>query len=177
MLVAADAVNEATARATCAGIEGCRPVWRGSRRTLAAAVLAIGKHESGYAGYVGTGHCDEGPKGMRCDNGQARTYWQTWKVACPAAWSAEPGSDAEIRAGAQCAARLLAGAYLFCAKPDLTEDQRWQRAFGRYAGQGCEWRGGTERVATLHQVLDQFGKIRPEQVEPTITLVSELSRD
>ena len=48
----AEAISEATARATCVGTwatPDCRPVWKGSRRELAAGILALGKHESHYA--------------------------------------------------------------------------------------------------------------------------------
>jgi hypothetical protein len=63
----------------------------------AAAMVAIGQHESRWAAYVTDGRCHEGPAGQRCDNGRARGPWQLH------GWCKAKTPDGE----AECAARLL----------------------------------------------------------------------
>lgn len=148
---------DAADRATCTGawsqVEGCRRIWPGNKRDLLAASTALGMHETHYAQAVYEGRCHELPKGMRCDNGNARTYWQQWRVACPEAWSTEPGSEDEVKAGAWCAMRLLASAYRMCEGE--TEDN-WAAAFRKYGGHSCRSRGAEDRVATMRRVLTKL---------------------
>lgn len=148
---------EAADRATCTGtwknVEGCRRIWNGPKRQLIAASAALGEHETHYAQAVYEGRCHELPKGMRCDNGKARTYWQQWAVACPEVWSTEPGSEAEVQAGAWCSMRLLASAYKMCAGET---DNDWAAAFRRYGGHSCRSLGATDRVATMERVLSKL---------------------
>jgi len=160
----AQAIDQATAQATCASAfskKECNPVWLGSRRQLAAALIAVGWHESKFAQAIGEGHCDSLPKGMRCDNGRARSYFQLWQVSCPAAWQEPHGSTAELRQSSWCAARLLSSAYRFCSADEENPDP-WARAFGRYAGRTCGWVGGIGRVRTMRRVLSSFD--RPVEV-------------
>jgi hypothetical protein len=158
------AIDQATLRATCSGpfaLKDCNRVWPGSRRQLAAALVTIGWHESKFAQAIGRGDCQSLPKGMRCDNGRARSYWQLWKVSCPAGWAEEHGSSAELRQSSWCAARLLSSSYRFCFDDDVPLDP-WARAFGRYAGRSCRWIGGSGRVRTMRRVLSSFD--RPVEV-------------
>jgi hypothetical protein len=154
--IAAEAIGNATARAMCLEAwakEDCRRAWRRDRRELAAALIALGHFETKYAQYVGEGRCHDGPRGQRCDDGNARTYWQTWAVACPDAWKASPGSREEVEAGAWCAARLLSGAYNFCKEP---AGDGWARAFGRYGGRACGWDGGAERAKLMRKIQSKL---------------------
>lgn len=152
----AHSVDRAVDRATCTGDwksqADCRRVWNGSKRELTAAVIAIGFHESTYAQAVYEGKCETLPKGMRCDNGRARTYWQLWKSACPEAWQTEPGSDEQVDAGAWCAAKQLSYFYGYCQT--LTGEDHWSAAFTAYAGRGCKtWPGSAARRATMNRLL------------------------
>lgn len=151
--LAARAVASAVERARCEGVwasPACRPVWGGDPLELAAAVVALGNHETHYAELVGAGRCEEMPEGQRCDHGRARTYWQAWASACPAAWAEEPGSRRELEAAAWCATRLMAGGARFCADRGAPPD--WAGAFSRYAGHNaCRTRSDrvTARVRTM----------------------------
>jgi hypothetical protein len=160
-------IDQATLRAVCAGVfqtEDCKRTWMGTRRQLAAAMVSLGWHESKYAQAIGEGRCHDLPKGMQCDNGHARGYWQSWKVACPAAWQVEHGSPTELSESSWCAARLLSSAYRFCSDWEHQPDP-WARAFGRYAGRGCSWIGGPPRVRTMRRVLASFDRpVLPSEV-------------
>lgn len=163
----AAAISSGVQHAACAGAwkhsEACVKVWPGSLAELSAGVLAIVEHESHSAAYVAEGRCHEGKPGERCDDGKARTVFQLHQQACPAVWNTDPGSDAEMRAGAYCAARLLAGAVRFCSEPG--QPLNWTGAYGRYAGLGCGWVGGTKRAATRLRLLVAMQQVRtPEPV-------------
>lgn len=152
----AAAVDQAVDRATCTGEFNqptCRRVWNGSKRDLAAAIVALGFHETHYAQKISEGRCHELPKGMRCDNGRARSYWQTWAVACPEVWQTDPGSEEEVKAGAWCAARLLSSAYRMCQGET---DDDWAAAFSRYGGRSCKSQAYRERSATLRRLLTKM---------------------
>lgn len=81
---------------------------------IAKALVVYGRAETHFARYVGEGRCSEGPKGSRCDEGKARTYWQLWEQTCPAAWAEVQGSQAELVAAAVCAARLMRSGWAKC---------------------------------------------------------------
>jgi hypothetical protein len=151
----ADGVN----RATCTGryaVADCRRVWNGNKRDLAAAVISLGFYETRYAQAVSEGKCHTLPKGMRCDNGKALGFWQQWVAACPEAWAAERGSEAERRAGAWCAARLLANHYNYCRTLTGSIDP-WIAAYSMYGGQGCKaWPGAEKRRLLLTKVLSKL---------------------
>lgn len=115
----------------------------------AAALLALGWHESRFARYVGEGRCHEGPPGARCDPNrhgvrQARTYWQLHRVACPAAWALPEGSAAELQVAARCAAGLLIGAEHRCRH--RTPYGLLAGAFSGYRGIACDWRPSRARA-------------------------------
>lgn len=151
----AAAISSGVHHAACTGAwahsDSCVKVWRGSLTELSAGLLAIVEHESHSAAYVATGNCAAGPAGARCDNGRARTVFQVWKTACPDVWQTDPGSEAEMRTGAYCAARLLSSALRFCT--EVGEPPNWPGAYGRYAGQGCGWIGGQKREMTRRKLL------------------------
>ncbi len=96
----------------------------------AAALIAQGFGESGFAGYVIEDRCHEGPKGARCDpdrqgRARARGPWQVWAVACPDAW-ALPAGHASLHLEARCAVRLLRGGRQRCGD--------WEGAFASMGG-------------------------------------------
>lgn len=120
----------------------------------AAALLALGFHESRFAAYVGEGRCHEGPKGARCDNGKARGYFQLWLVACPSAWRLEPGSRESLRAEARCAARAWRGARLRCRNRHPAGPIAG--AFAGYRGADCEWSRGARRAKTWDRLVGRL---------------------
>lgn len=115
--------------------------------TEAAALIALGYHETAFARYVLDGHCEQGPIGARCDGGRARGPWQVWSW-CRGAWAhpAGPaGARASLRAEARCAVGLLRAARTRCAA------EGWPGVFAGYRRlASCRWSGATRRVATLH---------------------------
>jgi hypothetical protein len=120
----------------------------------AAALLAIGFHESRFAAYVGQGRCHEGPKGARCDEGRARGYWQLWRVACPPAWRLEPGSREALHAEARCAARAWRGALWRCRRRHPAGPIAG--AFAGYRGADCEWARGARRAQTFERIASKL---------------------
>ena len=124
---------------------------------VAAALLTLGKLESGWAAYVGNGECASGPRGMRCDPDKrtgvprARSYWQVHVGACPQAWREEPGSLEELRAAARCAARHWSGARLRCRGRHPSGDDAG--AFSGYRSNTCDWPGGTYRAREYTRML------------------------
>lgn len=149
----ATAVSSAVQHAQCVGAwkgsDSCKVIWGGNPRELAAAVLALGEHETHYAKLVQSGRCSEMPVGQQCDNGNARGPWQQWPKACPEMWRELAGSAAALRAGAWCAARLLVGAANVCAERDAGPN--WAGAFSRYGGQQRCRPGNAARVATMRR--------------------------
>lgn len=104
----------------------------GAARTLqeAAALIAQGQGETGFAAYVLEGRCHEGPRGARCDpdrqgRARARGPWQVWRVACPDAWELPVGHESLHREAA-CALRLLRAGRMRC--------QSWVGAFASLGG-------------------------------------------
>jgi hypothetical protein len=155
----AAAVSSAVMHARCKGAwkgTDCRPVWRGSPLELAAALLAWGRYESHWSAEVQSGNCAAlGPRA--CDHNQARGPWQAWAVACPQLHQVEPGSDAALREGAWCSARLWAGALRFCTEPG--EAPNYAGAFSR-AGLGgpcmTDRVGPRRRAAALPRILNDL---------------------
>ena len=125
---------------------------------MAAALLALGWHESGYASRVQLGECHAMPPDQRCDGGRARGPWQAWRVSCPVLWDLEQGSLEAVEAGAECAARYLAGAKTRC-RSEATDE--WAGAFSGYAGARCWWSGGVAREATRQRLLPLLDRTEP----------------
>jgi len=115
-------------------------------RTEAAALIAVAWHESRFSAHVQTGRCNELPKGMQCDGGQARSIFQLHRGACPELW--ETPVNEHTRIGARCAMRLLRGFRERCASVS--------GAFGMYAARSCKWKGGVSRETTMRKVLEQW---------------------
>ena len=100
----------------------------------AAALIALGWHETKFARLVIEGRCSDMPAGSRCDNGRARGVWQAWHVACPVAYRFPAGSSESLRAEARCAAGNLYAARHRCAErnANIIAGQ-----FSGYAGASC----------------------------------------
>lgn len=109
--------------------------------TEAAALVALGYHETAYARFVLDGVCYQGPVGARCDGGKARGAWQVWNW-CRPLWAAPENAPGRHLAGARCAISLLRRGRQQCGT--------LAGAFGVYAGKGCEWKGGPGRVRTTN---------------------------
>lgn len=128
----------------------------------AAAMVAVGRHESRWARYILEGRCLDGPPGLQCDlkpNGEPWSIgpWQLRKVACPEAW--EPAASPYIHA--RCAARLLLGAKSRCA--GIHPGGEWAGAFSGF-NVGCQWPGAVERERTRKSVLSRLWATRwPDQ--------------
>jgi len=155
-------IEQVSAEATCADQpKPCRRIWPGPRTKLALAMYAIAYHESKFAHYVGSGHCEDGPRSARCDNGQARTYWQMHPQTCPEAWAAEPGSHAELEAAARCTVRVFAASARICSAPGTkwwAEGMpSWSLIFAKYGGQECSWPGGAAREITMISIEQKLG--------------------
>jgi hypothetical protein len=116
----------------------------------AAALIALGWHETKFARAVIEGRCSEMPAGSRCDNGRARGVWQAWNVACPAAYRFADGSLESLRAEVRCAVGNLYSARNRCERraPEL-----WGGAFSGYRGASCLWPAAARRVQTMREVL------------------------
>lgn len=118
---------------------------------LAAALIALGQHESGFAQYVGEG-CDPVPKGAaNCDGGRARSYWQAWRVACPRAWELPRGSREATIAFAVCAGKKLQGQAKRCQGQHPAG--YWAGAFSGYRSTPCDWKPAAERARTMQVKL------------------------
>ena len=109
-------------------------------KTMSAALMTIAYKESRLAKNVGMGRCDLMPKGENCDAGRARTYFQIWKVACPAVHDENlvPGSQEELDIAAGCAARLLNAALKRCNGKNPYGV--WAGGFSGYRSYDCDWR-------------------------------------
>jgi hypothetical protein len=123
----------------------------GDDRQIAAALIAVGYHESRFARYVVEGRCMDGPPGARCDNGRARGVFQLWQVACSSAYQHPAGSLASMRAEARCAANLWRGARGRCRdRHPAGDDAGAMSGYGR--GSVCTWGPGAARAATMRAV-------------------------
>ena len=110
----------------------------------AAALVALGWHESRFARYVLEDRCQDGPKGARCDEGRARGPWQVWGRWCRAVDRASE---------ARCALATLRLGKQRCAS--------WEGGFAALAGHpSCEWPGARKRVQTMRRVLAELPRVR-----------------
>jgi len=130
-----------------------------ANRVEAATLAALAWHETKLSRLVLEGHCDQLPKGMRCDGGRALGPWQLHQQACPKAWAlATPNGGPEgqresLREQARCAIRLL-----------RWNGQRGKEhtptplhaAFAGYAAQRWTWPGAEVRVKTVEQLLKKW---------------------
>lgn len=134
--------------------------WPGAPDELAAALVAIGWHESRYARRIHAGRC--GPR--ECDavaDARGRVVWHRarspWQVQLsgvvpPALWRAARGITPEATgAGAEAAALALSSARRKCG-------DRWQPwdvgAVSMYAtGRRCRWHRAPERARMIRRIL------------------------
>jgi hypothetical protein len=120
--------------------------------TEQAALVALGWHESRWARYVVSGHCSDGPSGVRCDNGQARHPWQLHRSACPSAWALAEDDPRALERSAACAVRLLRGARGRCRGMHPAGD--WAGAFSGFARGGqCTWAPAAGRARSMSAAL------------------------
>lgn len=163
------AIDSASLELTCEGIHklsSCRRVWGGSRQQIVAAIIAIGKHESWFSGYVQAGQCQLGPRGSRCDprsgTPMARGPWQIWRVTDPELWTLPAGSPDALRRGALRTGQLWAGGYGRCYRRGRNA---LLGAFSAHAGTGsCARPSARVRAGTYRWVLSALerARIRPQ---------------
>jgi hypothetical protein len=139
-----------------------------SERDMQAALMSIAYKETRLAKNVSIGRCDLMPKGQRCDSGKAKTYFQLWKVACPAVYAddLEPGSQGELDIAADCAARLLTYGYNRCAGKN--KHGIWPGAFAGYRSIDCQWEGPSHqgpvaRTKYMHSISYKLGTISKKE--------------
>lgn len=124
----------------------------------AAAVLAVGYHESRFAAYVAHG-CEDVPDGAAgCDRdrwGRPRAlgYTQLWRVACPSAWKLPHNSPEQLAAIVTCTDKRLRHSLRRCRGQHPLGDVAGM--FAGYRGIDCTWEGKdmAKRVNTYHRVL------------------------
>ena len=120
--------------------------------TEQAALVALGWHESRWARYVVSGYCSDGPSGARCDNGRARSPWQTHRSACPSAWALAEEDPRALERSAVCAVRLLRGARGRCRGMHPAGDLAG--AFSGYARSSvCTWAPAAGRARSAAAAL------------------------
>ena len=120
---------------------------------VAAALLAIGRGESGWARYVlhgcadrpprAVGDCDRMRRGPRRGEIRARSYWQLWRRTCKPLWRLPVGSRAAVFAAAKCAAARWRMSRRQC--------RTTAQAFGYYGGRGCSATPAAERKARWYR--------------------------
>lgn len=123
---------------------------QGSRRR-AAALLALGHHESNWARYVGDG-CQDVPDGAPdCDRGKARSYWQVHRSVCPRAWG-----DDSLDAYARCADRVFWRAVRRCR--ERSRHGEIAGGFSGYTGASCNWGLAAKRAKTYRLRLAKLSR-------------------
>lgn len=118
-------------------------------RSEAAALVALGWHESRWASPVVSGHCSAMKAGERCDNLRARSPWQVhdW---CRAAWSVPEDSLDALRESARCAVRRLRAMRERCVTRNHDE---LAGMFSGYRSGYCAGPPARRRAVTMRAVL------------------------
>ena len=174
--IIAKAIDYASARATCSGAfeewVGCRPVWRGDRTSLAAALIVVAQNESNLALHVHQGRCkpkecdaivDRNPQGERVVVHQARSLWQVhYSSLIREEWPNMAGTSLWATSDAAWAsARMLAGHRSRC----LTDTGM----FGGYGtGGSCMSPSAQRRAAQTARVASQIRQAAKAPAEPLL---------
>lgn len=117
----------------------------------AAALIAHSNTETGYARLVLTGHCDQMPEGVRCDNGRARGPFQV-HAFCVEAWKHPDGTIESYRGAADCILRSLRFGFRRC--------HTWSGAFSGLRGAPvCTWERAARYVDAQNRAIVLFGKV------------------
>lgn len=161
MEVVAQAVHDASARATCTGrfadYVDCKPVWPGTRKDLVLMLITKAWWESRLARNVHEGKCRRHECDATLINGvvihRARTIWQMQKTGLVQKdeWDTMVGTDFEAtRTAAWVAARILSMGKRKCGSPFGT--------LSFYGRSRCNWSGAYNRVRL-------FRKLRKKTLE------------
>ena len=150
----AAAVATASTVATCSDQpEGCRRVWPGTRRELAAALVTLGWWESKYVWRVHAGKC----RPLECDAGRARTPWQMQRATATIRrhWSHMVGTGyVPTLHAAWAAAVTFSTAARGCSRSPLGPVAGAFSGYARGSRIGrCTWRQGLNRARTYRVVL------------------------
>jgi hypothetical protein len=136
-----------------------------SAELWAAALVELGRAESGFAAYVTDDRCLEGP--YRCDVDpetgapRARGAFQVWRAprepypACRAVWALPHDHVHRRRAEAVCASQRLAGAYHRCR--GRHPDGDIAAAFAGFRSIDCEWAPAGARSARAYALAGRLG--------------------
>ncbi len=168
MGVISRSIDRATKLAACEGEPApCKPIFS-DRLTMAALLITKGRFETGFAELVHEGHCDQMPKGMRCDadrTGVARAHgpWQQWRSSVyPASdWDDMNSSSQEATdLAAWHAAKILAGGTKHCAYlyPDPLAS-----TIATFSGSCIRMYPGMvlRQAATAHSILNRLYASKP----------------
>lgn len=119
------------------------------RLELTAALMVVGRFESGYARHVHENKCRL--KIGECDNGRARSPWQFQRTDLTRVqWWAYRGADQRSTdMAAYAAAKVLGRARVNCGS--------WEGAFAQYAtGGGCHWKWAPMRASAYEKTLAEL---------------------
>lgn len=167
MHVIAEAIADASQRATCSGIYSsseCVPIWPLGSSELSALLLTEAYSESRLARNVHEGKC----RAWECDpvrsayTGQvrhrARSIWQIQRSShVEAEWDQMLGADqASTSIAAWAAAKLLTRGYRSCGSIG--------GAISRYAGiDGCNWSESEKRVRFYKSLRERIRRAEQRQ--------------
>jgi hypothetical protein len=180
--VIADAVSEASLRATCTETywtQDCRPIWPLLALDLGVLLVTQAYSESRLARNVHEGRC----RAYECDpirsartglvEHRARSLWQIHRILpIESEWDRMQGSDLQsTTAAAWAATKLLSRGYRACGSIS--------GAISRYAGiDGCQWTEAQNRArifANLRQRAAKFagnGKVQAQRPSRTAAQTS-----
>lgn len=161
-------IDRATKRAACeGGTADCKPIFS-DRRSMAALLIAKAKFETGFSELVHKGHCEQMPRGMRCDAdrmGVARAHgpWQEWRSSVfPASdWDDMNSSTQEATdLAAWHATKVLSGGTKRCAS--LYPDP-FASTIAAFAGSCVRMYPGqvAKQAASAHSILVRLYATKP----------------
>lgn len=156
MGVIADAVSQATERASCSGEyaseKKCVAIWHGEPKQLAALLVTKGWHESRFAKNVHEGRCKKDECDPKMWRGvlvhAARSPWQFQRTSYASdLWKHTKGAGlGATRNAAFVAARILSEGKKRCRSN--------YGALAFYGIQQCQWKGARRRYSTFVKLME-----------------------
>lgn len=122
------------------------------RLELTAALIVLGRFESGYARHVHQNRCRV--LIGECDNGRARSPWQFQRTELTRRqwWSYKGADQRSTETAAYAAAIVLGRARANCGS--------WEGAFAQYAtGGACKWKYSAPRAAAYEKTLVELRRL------------------
>lgn len=155
-LVAAKTVQQLETAVAIAEAVEQQERWPGSKRELAALLLAVGYAESAFAMHVGRGDFKKWEGDPLHGEQQSISFWQFKSkprgATDPEVWAA---ARTDIRVAAREAARLLTARRRGCASLERQGFDWVELTVAAYSGRGCRgWFRGLElRVSTFRRLM------------------------